>query len=67
MLILLAKEDQYSLETEFLIVVCCLIGNKWQSKTLFLAICDPCSVIVQSDSVFDCRLSCVINERILWY
>ena len=35
----------------------------WQSKTLFPAICDPRSLIVQS--VFDCRLSDMIKERIL--
>ena len=30
--------DQKSLETEFFIAICRPIGDKWQSKTLFLAI-----------------------------
>ena len=30
--------DQKSLETEFLIAICRPTGDKWQSKTLFLAI-----------------------------
>ena len=64
MLILSTNEDQKSLETEFLIAICRPIGNKGQSKTLILGICDPRSGIVQS--VFDCRLSGVIKERILW-
>ena len=45
MLILSTNVDLRSLEIEFLIAVCCLTGNKWQSKTLFLAICDPHSSI----------------------
>ena len=40
------------------------LTDKWQSKTLFLAICDPGSSLAQS--VFDCRLSGVIKEPILW-
>ena len=60
-LILSKKVDQISLETYFSIAVCCLPGDKWQSKTLFLAICEPRSSIVQS--VFDRRLSGVIQER----
>ena len=46
--------DQKSLETEILIAICRPIGDKWQSKTLFLAIFDPHSSIVKS--LFDCRL-----------
>ena len=60
MLILSANVDQRSLETEFLIAICHQTGNKWELKTLFLAICDPRSSIVQS--VFDCRLSGVIKN-----
>ena len=45
-------------ETEFLIAICSLTGNKWQSKTLFLAILDPHSSIVKS--VLDCCLHGVI-------
>ena len=45
---------QKSLETEFLIAICHQSGDKWQSKTLFLAIFDPRSSTVKS--VFDCRL-----------
>ena len=63
-LILSTNVDLRSLETEFLIDVCRLTGDKWQSKTLFLAICDPRSLIVQS--VIDCRLSNMIKGRILW-
>ena len=43
--------DQKSLEKEFLIVICRLIGDKWQSKTLFLVMFNPRSLIVKS--VFD--------------
>ena len=46
--------DQKSLETEFSIAICRPTGDKWQSKTLLLAIFDQCSSIVKS--VFDCRL-----------
>ena len=34
--------------------------DKWQSKTLFLAIFDPRSWIVKS--VYDCRLSGVVTK-----
>ena len=37
-LILSTNADQKSLETEFVIVICRPTGDKWQSKTLFLAI-----------------------------
>ena len=46
--------NQKLLEIEFLIAICRLTGDKWQSKTLFLAIIGLCSSMVQS--VFDCRL-----------
>ena len=54
MFTLLTNLDQKSIETEFLIAICRLTGNKWQSKTLFLAIFDQLSSIVKS--IFDCRL-----------
>ena len=47
--------DQKSLETEFSIVICRRNADKWQPKTLFLAIFDPRSSIVKS--VLDCCLS----------
>ena len=40
--------DQKLLETEFLIAICHLISDKWQSKTLFLVIFDLRSSIVKS-------------------
>ena len=40
--ILSRNVDQKSIETVFLIAICCPTGNKWQSKTLFLSIFDPC-------------------------
>ena len=46
--------DQKSLETEFSNAICRSIGDKCQSKTLFLTIFDPRSSIAKS--VFDCRL-----------
>ena len=58
MLILSTSVDKKSLDTEFLIAICPLTGDKWQSKTLFLAIFDPCSSIVKS--IFNCRLSGVL-------
>ena len=57
--ILSTNVDQKSLETEFLIGICRPIGDKWQSKKLFLAIFDSRSSIVKS--VFDCRLPGVIK------
>ena len=47
--------DKKSLETVFFISICRPTGDKWQSKTLFLAIFDQCSSIVKS--VSDCHLS----------
>ena len=40
------------------IAVCCLTGDKWQSKTLFLAIFNPRSPIAKN--VFDCQISGVM-------
>ena len=40
-LILSTNVDLRSLEAEFSIAVCRPTGDNWQSKTLFLAICDP--------------------------
>ena len=57
-LILSTNVDQKSLEVEFWIAICHPTGDKWQSKTLFLAIFDPRSSIVKS--VFNCRLPDVI-------
>ena len=54
-LTLLTNIDQKSLETEFSIAICPPTGDKWQSKTLFLAIFYLYSSIVKS--VLDCRLS----------
>ena len=56
-LILSTKVNRKLLETEFLIAISRLTGDKWQSKTLFLAIFDPHSAIAKS--VFDCHLSAV--------
>ena len=59
MLILSTNVDKKFLETEFLIVICLQIGDKWQSKTLFLSIFDRRSSIVKN--VFDCRPSAVCS------
>ena len=57
--------DQKSIETVFSIAICSPIGNKWQSKTLFLLIFDPHWSNV--DYVFDCRLHRVFKEDVvLW-
>ena len=40
-LILSTNVDQKSLETEFLNAICRPTGDKWQSKSLLLAIFDP--------------------------
>ena len=45
--------DTKLLETEFLIAICLATGDKWQSKTQFLVIFDPCFSIIKS--FFDCR------------
>ena len=58
MLILSTNVDQKLFETEFLIVFVARLaratGDKWQSKTRFLAIFDPRSSIVKS--IFYCHL-----------
>ena len=48
MLIISMILDRKLLKTEFLIAICCLTGDKWQSKTLFLVIFNPHSSIVKS-------------------
>ena len=45
MIIISTNHGPKSLETEFLIAICCLTGDKWQSKTLFLVIFDPCLIV----------------------
>ena len=55
-------EIKKSLETEFLNAICSQTGDKWQSKTLFLAIFGPCLLIVKN--VFDCPLPGVELEDI---
>ena len=59
MLIPSTNVDQKMYETEFSIDICRQLGDKWQSKTLFLAMFDPRSLIVKS--VFDCRISGVLK------
>ena len=39
--VLSTNVDQNSLEIEFLIAICHQTGDKWQSKTLYLAIFHP--------------------------
>ena len=56
--IMRCSPNRKALETEFLISICRPNGDKWQSNTLFLAICDPCSSIVKS--IFNCGLSDMI-------
>ena len=58
---MLTNVDQTSLETEFSIAICRPTGNKWQLKTLFLVIFDPCLSIVKS--VFGCRVPGVIMNN----
>ena len=60
MLILSTNVDQKSSVTDVLIVICRPTGDKWQSKTLFLAFFDPHSSSVKS--IFDCHLSGVIMD-----
>ena len=51
--------DKKSLETVFLIAICRQSGDKWQSKTMFLAIFDLRSSIVLSFSIatYQCEIS----------
>ena len=60
-LILSTNVDQKSLGTVFSIAICRPTGDKWQSKTLFLALFDPRASIVKS--IFDCRLSGVMIAK----
>ena len=64
MLILSTKVVQKSLETEFLIAIGCLTGDKWQSKTLFLVIFDPLSSIVKS-VIWLSPIWCVTTMKLL--
>ena len=48
------------LETVFSIVICYQLGDKWQSKTLFLTIL---STFVDSINFFNCRLSGVFTSH----
>ena len=57
--ILSKNVDKKLLEIEFMIAICHPIGDKWQLKTLFLAIFDPPSSIVKSD--FDGSLPGVLK------
>ena len=61
MLVLSNYIDKKSLETECSIAICRPIGDKWQSKPLFLAEFDPHSSIVKS--IFDCPLSSVMIQH----
>ena len=56
--ILSTNIDKKSLETEILITICRPTGDKWQLKTLFVAIFDPHLSI--GKSVFECPLPVVI-------
>ena len=49
--ILSTNVDQKSLETEFSIAICRPSGDKWQSKTQFLAIFDARSSILRAFSI----------------
>ena len=48
-------------KTEFSIAIYRQLGDKWQSKTLFLAIFDQRSAILKS--VFDCRITGVVIRK----
>ena len=49
-----------SIETVFLIAICPQIGDKWQSKTLFLSIFD---LSLDSYGVFDCSLPIMSTKQ----
>ena len=53
--------DQKSIETAFLVAICCLRGDKWQSKMQGLTIL---STFLDSISVFDGRLPGVSKATI---
>ena len=55
-IILSSNVDKKSLETEFSIAICRLIGNKWQSKTLFLLIFDPSHRLLRAFSIATYRV-----------
>ena len=57
-LILSTNIDQKLIKTEFSIAIYRQLGDKWLSKTLFLAIFDQRSSILKS--VFDCRITGVV-------
>ena len=63
--ILSRNVDQKSIETVFLIAICCPTGDKWQLKTLFLSIFYPCLAIV--DYIFDCRLPGVSKAKLNYH
>ena len=50
-LLTIDEADQKSIETVFSIVICRRSGDKWKSRTLFLAIFDLCSSIVVTFSI----------------
>ena len=56
------KADQKSLETVFLIVICRHLGDKWQSKTLFLTNSWP--MFINSIYVFDWRQLGVLKSYV---
>ena len=61
-LILSKNVDQNAIETEFLIAFYRPTGDKWQSKTLFLAIYGPRSPIVKPFSIAACPV-CLLNIK----
>ena len=63
-IIISTNRDKKSLETEFLMAICRPTGDKWQSKTLFLASFDTRSSFVKS--IYDCRLSGVTRLEVLF-
>ena len=56
--------DHSSLETVYLIAICRQLGDKRQSKALFLAILDPRSSIVLTFSIAS-YLKCLFNIGLL--
>ena len=49
--ILSRNVDQKSIETMFLIAICRPTCDRWQSKTLFVSIFDPCSSMLITFSI----------------
>ena len=64
MSILSTNVDQKKLETEFLIAINSPAGDKWQSKTLVVAISDPRSSIFESFQLLPIRCG---NKIIFFY